>query len=307
MQKMTILGTGSFVPEHILSNTDMEQFVETSDEWIRSRTGIVHRHFQDNGSVLEMATKAGQKAIENSGISKDQIGVVIVATFTSEYATPSIASLLQRSLELPNNIISFDLNAACSGFIYALMTGAGLLSEGKYALIVGAEAVSSVLDMQDRNTCVLFGDGAGACVIKKGEKPFYQVAGCQGDDEVLVAKRNDYLHMEGRQVFKFAVKTLERTLNDLLEQSGLGIDDLDYVISHQANYRIIKHVYEKMKIPAEKFYMNLQEFGNTSAASIPLALAEMDQKGLLQDGMKIAMIGFGSGLTYGGVLLEWGK
>lgn len=307
MQEMTILGTGSFVPEHILTNDDMTQYVDTSDEWIRTRTGIVNRHFQDNGSVLEMSVAASRQAIERSGIAKDQIGAVIVATFTSEYATPSIASLLQRELDLPANIISFDLNAACSGFIYALMAGAALLTEGRYALIVGAEAVSSVLDMSDRNTCVLFGDGAGACVIGKGHKALYQVAGCQGDDEVLVAKRNDYLHMEGRQVFKFAVKTLERTLNDLVEQAGLSVEELDYVISHQANYRIIKHVYEKMKIPAEKFYMNLQEFGNTSAASIPLALAEMDQKGLLQNGMKIAMIGFGSGLTYGGVLLEWGK
>ncbi len=302
MKQIEILGMGIFAPRFVRTNEQMKAFVDTSDEWITSRTGIKKRHVQLNKSVLEMANQAGLQAIENSRIDKNKIRVVIVCTFTSEYRTPSIASLVQRDLGLNENVITFDLNAACSGFVYGLVTASSLLNKGDYALVIGSEAISSVLDMTDRNTCVLFGDGAGAAIISNGETQSAYVAGCIGDDTTLVCKYKGYLQMEGKQVFKFAVKSMEKTLETLLIENKATLDQLDYIVAHQANARIIASVQKKMSISDEKMFMNLEEYGNTSAASIPLALGSMEG---LKNGMKIALIGFGSGLTYGGVIVEW--
>ncbi len=220
---------------------------------------------------------------------------------------PSIACLLQERLGLNNNVFAFDLNGACSGFVYALSVARSLLytSDKRYALIIGAEQLSNLIDWKDRTTCILFGDGAGAVVVEKEKKLFCDYQGSEGNEEVLYGLKNDYLHMEGKEVFKFATRVLPMCIEKVLEKASLTKDDIDYFVVHQANERIIRHVYKKMKITSDKFYLNVDEYGNTSAASIPLVLGEMNEKKLLKRGMKILCVGFGAGLTYGANLIEW--
>lgn len=252
-----------------------------------------------------MAYKASLKALNN--INKEDIGIIIVATMSSPYNTPSIACLLQERLGLNNNVFAFDLNGACSGFVYALSVARSLLytSDKRYALIIGAEQLSNLIDWKDRTTCILFGDGAGAVVVEKEKKLFCDYQGSEGNEEVLYGLKNDYLHMEGKEVFKFATRVLPMCIEKVLEKASLTKDDIDYFVVHQANERIIRHVYKKMKITSDKFYLNVDEYGNTSAASIPLVLGEMNEKKLLKRGMKILCVGFGAGLTYGANLIEW--
>ena len=200
-------------------------------------------------------------------------------------------------------MICFDINAACSGYVYALKVAQSLLQEGQYGLVIGSEQLSSIIDYQDRNTCILFGDGSAATLIKKNNNIFYSYLDSAGNQDVLYA--NDYLKMKGQEVFKFAIQTIPQSIDHVLNQAKMTLEEIDYVVCHQANERIIKHVYKKYQCPQEKFYMNLQEYGNTSAASIPLALAEMNEKGLLKKGMKIILVGFGGGLTWGALLMEW--
>ena len=300
---LKIISTGSYVPKKRVSNDDLSKLVDTNDEWITSRTGISYRHFASDQDTVELAFLASLKAIET--IDKKKIGIIIAASITNPYHTPSIACLIQEKLGLPEDILAFDLNAACSGFVYSCHVAHSLLSASKkpYALIVGAEKLSSIIDFTDRSTCILFGDGAGSAVVAYQKSPFYQITGSQGNLEALYAK--EYLSMQGRAVFRFATHVIEKCIIDLLNVSQLDINDIDYFIIHQANKRIIAHVYKKLHIPADKFYTNLQEYGNTSGASIPLALDEMNQKKLLKKGMRLMMIGFGGGLTYGGNIVEW--
>lgn len=312
MSGIKILSTGYYAPAKVLDNFDFEKIVETSDEWIVSRTGIKKRHFADGESCVDLGYQAALKAVEK--IDKSKIGLIICATMTPDYFTPSTACLIQERLGLNDQeVMCFDLSAACSGFVYSLTVAQSLLQnlDDKYALIIGCEELSKIIDFKDRNTCVLFGDGAGAIVACKGEGIFASYSNSAGNLEALKAQAigkdgsDHYLTMAGQEVFKFAIKVIPESINAILNKTNLTLDDIDYVVCHQANYRIIRNVYKKMKSSEDKFYMNLQEYGNTSAASIPLALGEMDEKGMLKPGDKIICVGFGGGLTWGATLIEW--
>ena len=312
MNGLKVISTGYYTPQRVFDNFDFEKMVETSDEWIVSRTGINRRHIAENESCVDLGYQAALKAIER--VDKSKIGLIICATMTPDYFTPSTACLIQEKLGLNNQeIMCFDLSAACSGFVYSLTVAQALLQnlDDKYALVIGSEEISKIIDFTDRNTCVLFGDGAGALVVGKGAGVYASYSYSAGNLEALkapaVSKKgeNHYLSMAGQEVFKFAIKVIPESINAVLQKANLTLDDIDYVVCHQANYRIIKNVYKKMKSSEDKFYMNLQEYGNTSAASIPLALGEMDEKGLLKPGNKIICVGFGGGLTWGATLIEW--
>ncbi len=307
-----IVSTGHYAPPKVVTNDDLSKIVDTNDEWISTRTGIRKRHFVQDETNLEMALAAAKEALDKAAIDKEEIGACIIATVKPDNLTPSMACMVQAKLGLPEGIPCMDINAACSGFTYAMVTARGLLmqSDKKYGLIVGSETLSRMLDMTDRSTCVLFGDGAGAAVIELTDSnKFYYVLGSRGNDEVLVCPNQNttdrFVHMIGSDVFKFAVSTVTKAVNDLLDMAGATADDIDYFICHQANLRIIELVAKKIKQPLDKFYVNLDEYGNTSSASIPLVMNEMNEKGILKSGMKIICVGFGGGLTWGGAYLEW--
>ena len=309
-QGLRIVGLGHYVPEHVVTNDDLSKIVDTNDEWISSRTGIRRRHFVEDETNLDIAIAAARNALEDAGIDKEELGVVILGTVRPQYLTPSMACMIQKELELPMDIPCFDINAACSGFMYGIQIARGMLlqSDRKYGLVIGSETLSKILDMTDRGTCILFGDGAGAAVIELADNKYYSVLGSKGNDEVLVCNNEDdgqrYVRMEGSEVFKFAVSTVPKTIMQLLEQANVSADDIDLFVCHQANKRIIESVAKKCKQSLDKFYMNLDEYGNTSSASIPIALSEMKQKGLLKPGMKMICVGFGGGLTWGGAYIE---
>ena len=324
MSGIKILGTGSYMPVNRIDNAMLEAIVDTSDEWIRTRTGIESRCFASGESNLYMASTACSQAIQSSGIDKGEITVVICATITGDYLTPSLSCCLQKELDLPQNALFFDINAACSGFVYALDIAHALLQRARkgYALIVGSEMLSRVTDFTDRNTCVLFGDGAGAAVISlSDDRPFFFDAGAKGDCESLscpsgaagdnpfynntAEKLPSFIHMNGQEVFRFAVESMVKSVNTVLEQAGIAAGDIDWLVCHQANARIITAASKKLDIPIEKFFMNIATHGNTSSASIPLALDEMNSKNLLRRGDKIILAGFGGGLTYGTAYLIW--
>lgn len=307
-----VVATGHYAPSKVVTNDDLSKIVETNDEWIKQRTGIERRHFVDGEGNADLAVKAAEMALSNCDIDINEIGALVVATFSGDTFVPSVACMVQKRLGLPEEMPSFDVNAACSGFLYALQVARGLLlqTEKKYALVIGSEVISKVLDMEDRGTCILFGDGAGAAIIELSEeRKYYSVLGARGDDKVIVvpsaedAKRK--VSMEGNNVFRFAVSTVPKCITDILEKSGVDKDDIDYYVCHQANKRIIESVASKLDLPMEKFYMNMQEYGNTSAASVAIALSEMNEKGMLKSGMKIITVGFGAGLTWAGAYLEW--
>lgn len=306
MNGIRIVNTGYYVPKKRVDNNEFSKMLETSDEWITTRTGIKTRHFVDDETTTTLAYQAALKAME--GIDKQEVGIIIVASMTNDYFTPSTACLLQKELQLDEDVIAFDLSAACSGFEYGLSVARSLLymNKKRYALVVGAECLSSILDFHDRTTCVLFGDGAGAAVIEKANQLYLDLTGARGNQDALYVRRDEQiLHMLGRDVFRFATSVILSSVEQLLKEAQLNVDNIDYFVLHQANGRIISHVYKKLKCQPSKFYMNLNEYGNTSAASIPLALAEMNEKKMLKRGMKIILVGFGGGLTYGANLLEW--
>lgn len=315
MTGIEIVGTGRCVPSRLVTNDDLSRFVETSDEWIRTRTGIAQRYFCAEGeSNAQLAAGAARAALERAGISAEEIGLCVAATFTADHAMPSLACEVHEALSLPESAPAFDVNAACTGFITALETARSLLAggslKGTYALVIGSEAISRVLDMTDRNTCVLFGDGAGAAVIRLSDKHAYHcVMGARGDASLLHAGGagcdERFVHMEGKAVFRFASETVPKCVMQVLDSAGLTMEDIDYVVCHQANGRIIDHVMKKLNAPAEKFYKNMQSYANTSAASIAIALDEMNEKGLLKPGTRIVCVGFGAGLTWGGTLLTF--
>ena len=309
MNGLKLIATGRALPERVLTNDDMTQYVETSDEWITSRTGIRQRYFcQEGENTTTLAIEAAKKALEKSGVDKSEIGCVIVATSSGEYAMPSTACLVHKALELREDIPVFDLGAACAGFLYALDTARAMLLAhgGKNALVIGAEQMSHVLDMSDRNTCVLFGDAAGAAIFAIEEEAEYAyVCGTRGDLAIQVGgpRREMPMTLVGQSVFRFAVSTIPATVTELLEKSGKTLEDVDWVVCHQANQRIIDASVRRLGVPAEKFYKNLDRYANTSAASIPLALAEMKESGKLEKGQRVILCGFGGGLTWAGVMM----
>ncbi len=312
MNAIQIIATGKAIPKKLVTNDDMSKIVDTSDEWISTRTGIKERHFCDGEKNWELAFRAATEALAKGGIEKEQIGAIVVGTGTPDYFMPSTACILQEKMGLPSDIPAFDINAACSGFIYALRVAGSLLQdeERPYALVIGSEQLSTRADMTDRTTCVLFGDGAGAVVIKRNpEKEFHGVWGTEGNVEALGCPShiigNPYIYMDGQTVFRFATQYMANAVKKVLEKAELTVDDIDYVVCHQANERIIDFVRKQFKAPAEKFFKNIHKYGNTSAASIPIALTEMDEQGMLTAGKKVIIVGFGAGFTWGSMLLEF--
>lgn len=316
-----IIGTGSAVPEQIVTNEDLSKIVETSDEWISSRSGIKERRVAKEETTTSLAILAGKRALENAGVASEEIEVIIVATCTPDYFFPNTACQVQEAIGA-KHAVAFDLSAACSGFLFALSTAQAYIKGGIYqkALIVGAETMSKMIDWSDRSTCVLFGDGAGAAVVSAEETGVLElvqksngagkgVLSCKARETRnflnYESETKEYLYMEGQPVFKFAVKTVPECVEEILEKAEVKKEEIRYYILHQANSRIIQSVAKRLKEPEEKFPMNLSLYGNTSAASIPILLDEMNRNGMLNRGDKLVLSGFGAGLTWGAVLLEW--
>jgi len=307
---MRILGTGSAAPKGVLTNDMLAEMVDTSDEWIRSRTGIKTRFIAKDETTLSLAREAAERALEASGVSRERIGLVVCATVSNEQRCPSLACFLQRDLGLREDILAFDLNAACSGFIYGLIVASNLVSEESYALVVGTEVLSALTDYRDRETCILFGDGAGAAVVAprpstaaSGSAGLYWVSEACGNDEPL--NITDFIHMDGHAVFKFAVETLIGNIRAVTKKAGLEPSDIDLFVCHQANERIIASAAKRLRVPLERFFMNLAQYGNTSAASVPIALDEAVRAQATKPGNKVVLAGFGGGLTAGAVYLTW--
>ena len=328
--KTMIAGTGSYVPEKLLTNADLERMVDTSDEWIRTRTGIEVRHVSaPEQATSDLAFIASTRALESAGVAPGELGLIIVATVTPDHIFPNTACILQTRLGA-DRAFCFDLEAACSGLLYSMTVADALLKANpllKYALVLGAEKLSGIVNWEDRNTCVLFGDGAGAVVLKAvdgGEgsrgilgselhsdgacaKLLMLEAGgsrCPVDERCLAEKRN-FIHMEGREVFKQAVTSMVESSQRLLERRGVKVEDLRWVVPHQANARIIKAVAQRLGAVREQVYVNVCRYGNTSSASIGLCLDEMNRGGLLKPGDRVLLTSFGAGMTWGSVLIEW--
>lgn len=316
-----IIGTGNAVPEQIVTNEDLSKIVETSDEWISSRSGIKERRVAKEETTTSLAILAGKRALENAGVTAEEIEVIIVATCTPDYFFPNTACQVQEAISA-KHAVAFDLSAACSGFLFALSTAQAYIKGGIYqkALIVGAETMSKMIDWSDRSTCVLFGDGAGAAVVSAEETGVLElvqksngagkgVLSCKARETRNLlnheSETKEYLYMEGQPVFKFAVKTVPECVEEVLKKAEVKKEEIRYYILHQANSRIIQSVAKRLKEPEEKFPMNLSLYGNTSAASIPILLDEMNRNGMLNRGDKLVLSGFGAGLTWGAVLLEW--
>jgi 3-oxoacyl-[acyl-carrier-protein] synthase-3 len=319
-------GIGSYVPEKILDNKELSLKVETSDDWIRTRTGIRERRIASpDQPTSELALYAARNAIEAAQIQPDQIDLVIVATITPDMAFPSTACILQHKLGL-GKVACFDLEAACSGFLYSLDVADGMLASGRYkcALVIGAEKMSSILDWEDRTTCVLFGDGAGAAIIMtEGDGPnllgfrsgadgsnpslLHQPAGGskQPASFASIENREHFLKMNGKEIFKSAVRVMEKATRELLEANGLETQDVDHVIPHQANVRIVESMAQRLEIPLEKFFCNLDRHGNTSAASIPIAFDEACNRGIFSKGEIGVLVAFGAGLTWSATLVRF--
>ena len=319
MMHSKITGTGGYLPEKILTNHDIARMVDTSDEWIRSRTGISQRHIAaDNEMASDLALNASRKAMEAAGVSADEIGLIIVATTTPDMVFPSTACILQDKLGI-KGCPAFDVQAVCSGFVYALAMADMFIRAGKCrtALVVGVDILSRILDWSDRGTCVLFGDGAGAVVLSQSDQPGILSSHLHADgsySKILSApgsfcggkvQGKPFVTMEGNTVFKFAVKVLEEVAHEALAENKLQPSDIDWLIPHQANIRIISSTAKKLGIPMEKVVVTMDKHGNTSAASIPLALDIAVRDGRIQPGQHVLLEGVGGGFTWGAVLLKW--
>lgn len=313
MNGIKIRAAGHSVPQLVVTNDDLALRMDTSDEWISTRTGIRRRHHCTTETQAGLCIEAARKALQRSGAAPEEIGVCIVATCSPESMFPSTACRVQEALGLEQSILCFDLNAACSGFVYALHTAQSLLaaSEKKLALVIGGEALSRIVNWEDRSSCILFGDGAGAVVVEsRAEWPSIgAVTGCMGNAELLYAAgpgsgMPTRIAMEGTKVFRFAVETISACMMQVLDKQGVSMEAVDWFVFHQANARIIDLVRRKHGIPQEKLYLNVEEYGNTSAASIPIALSEMQDAGMLKSGDRVLMVGFGGGLTWGGAMVQ---
>lgn len=304
-----IAGTGAYAPLECMDNDDLSRLVDTSDQWIRERTGIVKRHIAGEETTSFMAAEAGRQAMENAGIAPEEIDLIIVGTFSSDVLLPCTACEVQRELGAVR-AVCFDLNAACTGFLFAYNTAQAYLLAGIYktALIIGAESLSKVVDWKDRTTCILFGDGAGAAVLKAEEEGcFFSTAYSDGSrkEALTCQSRNAYIKMDGRKVFEFAVKKVPESILEVLEKAQLPIEKVEYFLLHQANQRIVESAARRLKTDIQKFPMNIRNYGNTSAASIPLLLDEINKKGLLKRGDYIVLAGFGAGMSWGATLVQW--
>lgn len=315
-----ICGTGSYVPENYYDNHDIAKLVETSDEWIRERTGIIRRHIVSEDTTVSMAVKAAKAALENGNVDAKELDLILAATITPNKIIPGIACEVQKEIGAVN-AVGFDMSAACSGFVFALNTAQAYIASGMYRkiLIIGSESLSNIVNWEDRGSCILFGDGAGAAVICAEEGTMYpcvmhsdgakgSVLTCesrhQKNWEEKEAAKETYMYMDGKEVFKFAVKKVPEVIQELLEKTGLRAEEIDLFLLHQANQRIIESIAKRMKIDIEKFPMNISEYGNTSSASIPILLDELNRNGKLKKGQKIVLAGFGAGLSWGASMIE---
>ncbi|WIY62355.1 beta-ketoacyl-ACP synthase III [Bacillus arachidis] len=306
-----ILGIGRYVPEKVVTNQDLEKIMDTSDEWIRTRTGIAERRIADDTiDTSYMAVEAAKKALEDAGISGEQIDLILVATVTPDQSFPAVACVIQEQIGA-KHAAAMDLSAACAGFMYGMITAQQFIQTGTYKniLVVGSDKLSKIVDWNDRNTAVLFGDGAGAVVMGavsegKGILSFELGADGSGGKHLY---QDEYVMMNGREVFKFAVRQLGDSCLRVIEKAGLTKEDVDFLVPHQANIRIMESARERLNLPQEKMSTTIEKFGNTSASSIPIAIVEELQNGRIQDGDLIILVGFGGGLTWGAVALRWGK
>ena len=302
-----IIGTGSYIPKKVITNDDLSLTLDTSDAWISTRTGIHNRHIAEGMTSSDMAYMAARRAVDDSGLNPADVDVIIVATSSPDYAFPSTAALVQAKLEAVN-AACFDISAACTGFIYAYSIAQGYIAGGMYKniLIIGTEVMSEHVDWKDRSVCVLFGDGAGAAMLTADKDNLSSVMihsdGSRGN--VLTCGK-DNIFMDGQEVFKFAVKTVPMSIQDILNKEHIRADDVGMYILHQANQRIIQAVSKRLGISMEKFPMNMQEYGNTSAASIPILLDELNRNNRLVRDELIVMSGFGAGLSWGSIVLNW--
>ena len=306
-----LVGVGKYVPSHILTNEDLEKRMDTSDEWIRTMTGIEERRIAaDDIDTSHMAYNAAVNAIEDSGVKPEEIGLILVATVTPDQPFPSVSTMLQEQLGA-TNAAAMDISAACAGFMYGLVTAKQFVESGTYdnVLVVGVEKLSKITDWNDRNTAVLFGDGAGAAVVGKvsegrGILSFELGADGSGGKHLY---QDEKLMMNGREVFKFAVRQMGQTALNVIEKAGLNKEDVDYLIPHQANIRIMEASRERLGLPIEKMSKTIHKYGNTSAASIPISLVDDLAEGRVKDDDVIVFVGFGAGLTWGGICMRWGK
>lgn len=308
-----LIGVGHYVPEKVVTNKDLEKLVDTNDEWIRTRTGIEERRIaEDSMDTSDMAFLAAEKAINQSGISAEDLDLILVATVTPDTPFPSVSCMIQDRLGA-KKAAAMDISAACSGFMYGIITAKQFIETGAYqhVLVVGVEKLSKITDWTDRNTCVLFGDGAGAAVVGpvsdgNGILSFELGADGSGGPH-LYQNENDHIYMNGREVFKFAVRQMGESAVHVVEKIGFKKEDVDFLIPHQANIRIMEASRERLGIEKDKMAYSVHKYGNTSAASIPIALSEELEKGKIKDGDLVVLVGFGGGLTWGAVALRWGK
>jgi 3-oxoacyl-[acyl-carrier-protein] synthase-3 len=321
----TIRGVGMYVPERVMTNADLERLVDTSDEWITSRTGIRERRIAADGETSStMGVQAARCAIENAGLSPEDIDLVIVGTATPDYPFPATACLIQDALGIRGG--AFDVEAGCTSFMYALSAASSFVTSGMHSnvLVVGSEVLSRILDWTDRSTCVLFGDGAGAVVVSAGDHASFVpqfILGADGSggpslcvpaggsarpaSDETIADRMHFVKMAGPEVFRFATRVVEESTGQVLEKAGLTPEDIDLFIPHQANVRIIDHAVKRLHIPPDRVFLNIDRYGNTSSASIPIALFEAQQEGKLKPGDTIVTVGFGAGLTWGAGAIQW--
>lgn len=316
-----ICGTGSYVPTRIVDNEELANLVDTNDAWIRERTGIVRRHLAEQETTSDMAARAAKKALEQAGISSGEIELILVATSTPESIFPCIACEVQREIQA-EHAAGFDLNAACSGFLFAFQVAQAYIHAGIYrtVLVIGADSMSHMVDWSDRSTCILFGDGAGAVVLQAEEGGLsVQAAHSEGGKGAVLTgysrhrkgwddpenEKAAYIQMDGQSVFKFAVRRVPEIVEELLQKAQIEKEEIAYFFLHQANKRIIEAAAKRIGADMSRFPMNLQEYGNTSAASIPILLDEWNRNGRLKKGDKLILAGFGAGLSWAGSLLEW--
>ncbi|MDY5541002.1 MAG: beta-ketoacyl-ACP synthase III [Lachnospiraceae bacterium] len=325
--RLRIRGTGSALPAHCVTNDELSRIMDTSDEWIVSRTGIHSRHISHGETTTHLCVQASRRALADAGMDAEELELIIAATVSPDDYLPNTGCAVQSAIGAVH-AVAMELNAACAGFLFALNTVQAYIQAGIYrkALVIGGEVLSKMVDWEDRSTCVLFGDGAGAAVVEAAEEGYYFF--CQGSDgrkgNVLSCRnrrvcnpfvseekalsekeKQDYVRMDGREVFRFAVRTVPEAIREVLQQGERTVEEVDWFLLHQANERIISAVAKRLKVSEEKFPMNLDHCGNTSAASIPILLDEVNKKGLLKRGQTIVLSGFGAGLTWGAALLKW--
>lgn len=313
-----IKGTGSYVPQKILTNQELSTLVDTNDDWIRRRVGIAERRVSENQTAADFAIAAAKKALENANVTPEEIDLIICATITSETICPTIAGTVQNAIGA--TCPAFDINSACSGFIFALDTAAAFIQRGgiRNALVIGSERMSKIIDWSDRSTCVIFGDGAGAVVVAPGNKYLAHHLYTAGGNQVIEIpshignspfykgeQKKPYVFMDGQETFKFAVSKIVEDISTVLAQANLTTDDISHIVPHQANVRIIDYAVKRLKLNPEKVFVNINKYGNTSSASVPIALSELAESGKIHPGEKILLCAFGGGLSSGACIIEW--